>query len=163
MAKKKTKTPSKRLRASKKVTVLPEAPQEEIKLKKTKIRVVGIGEGGSSIVSGIASHMKKATFWAANTNKQALRQVGRNVSRFSFGESFTRGLGTGMNPAVGEQAALAEEDKIKKIFEGQDLCVIVACLGGGTGSGAAPIFAKIAKSAGCLTYVFFTLPFNFEG
>ncbi|MFH1894460.1 MAG: cell division protein FtsZ [Patescibacteria group bacterium] len=143
--------------------VLAEVSPEEIKLKRTKIRVVGIGEGGSSIVSGISSHMKRATFWAANTNKQALRELGRNVVRFQFGENFTRGLGTGMNPGTGEMAALAEKDKIKKIFEGQDLCVIVACLGGGSGSGAAPIFAKIAKSAGCLTYGIFTLPFNFEG
>ncbi|MFH1401729.1 MAG: cell division protein FtsZ [Parcubacteria group bacterium] len=155
MAKKKTKT--------KKTAVLPEAPKEEIKLKRTKIRVVGIGEGGNSIVSGIASHVKKATFLAANTNKQSLKGAGRNVARFQFGESFTRGLGTGMNSNIGEMAALAEKDKIKKIFAGQDLCVIVACLGGGTGSGAAPIFAKIAKSTGCLTYGIFTLPFNFEG
>ncbi len=171
MAKKKIKTKPRRLKGSglrpkaseKSAAVLPEAPQEEIKLKKTKIRVVGIGEGGSSIVAGIASRIKKATFWVANTNKQALRDVGRNISRLQFGENFTRGLGTGMNPGLGEMAALVEKDKIKKIFEGQDLCVIVACLGGGTGSGAGPIFAKIAKSAGCLTYGIFTLPFNFEG
>jgi cell division protein FtsZ len=155
MIKKKIKT--------KKVTILPEVPQEEIKLKRTKIRVIGIGEGGSSIVSEIASRIKKATFWAANTNHQALKEVNKNVTRFQFGESLTRGLGTGMNPEIGQLAALAEKDKIKKIFLGQDLCVIVACLGGGTGSGAGPIFAKIARSTGCLTYGIFTMPFSFEG
>jgi cell division protein FtsZ len=147
----------------KKEIVKPEGGQEEIKLKRTKIRVVGIGEGGCSIVSGIASKMTKATFLAANTNKQALRESGRNVARFQFGESLTRGLGTGMNPETGEQAAFLEKDKIKKIFEGQDLCIIVACLGGGTGSGACSVFARIARSAGCLTYGIFTLPFSFEG
>ena len=155
MAKKKKKV--------KKEVIAPGAPSEDIRLKKTKIRVVGIGEGGCSIVSGIASRVKKATFWAANTNSQSLKAVSSNVARFQFGESITRGLGTGMNPVAGEQAALTEKDKIRKIFEGQDLCVIIACLGGGTGSGAAPIFAKIAKNAGCLTYGIFTLPFNFEG
>jgi cell division protein FtsZ len=136
---------------------------EEIKLKRTKIKVVGVGEGGCSIISGIASQISKATFLAANTNKQALKAVGKNVARFQFGENLTRGLGTGMNPEIGEQAALLERDKIRRIFDGQDLCVIVACLGGGTGSGAASVFARVAKSAGCLTYGIFTLPFNFEG
>ncbi|MFH1036763.1 MAG: hypothetical protein V1756_01690, partial [Patescibacteria group bacterium] len=73
------------------------SPTEEIKLKRTKIRVIGIGEGGSSIVSEIASRVKKASFVAANTNVKALREVRRNVLRFPFGEAFTHGLGTGMN------------------------------------------------------------------
>ena len=68
-----------------------------------------------------------------------------------------------MNPELGESAAQSEKEKIKKILEGQDLLVIVACLGGGVGSGAAPIFAKISKSSGNLTYGIFTLPFEFEG
>ncbi|MFH1036440.1 MAG: cell division protein FtsZ, partial [Patescibacteria group bacterium] len=111
----------------------------------------------------IASRVKKASFVAANTNVKALREVRRNVLRFPFGEAFTHGLGTGMNVELGENAAIAEKGKIKKLFEDQDLCIIVACLGGGTGSGSAPIFAKIAKSTGCLTYGIFTLPFEFEG
>ncbi len=68
-----------------------------------------------------------------------------------------------MNIELGEQAALEEKDKVKKAFEGQDLCIIISCLGGGTGSGATPILAKAARRMGCLTYGIFTLPFKFEG
>jgi len=136
---------------------LPEA------VKKTKIRVVGIGGGAGNIISEIAAKVEKATFLAANTDPKSLKAVSRKVSRFQFGQSLTRGLGTGMNPELGREAAISEKDKIKKLLENQDLCIIVACLGGGTGSGAAPIFAKISKSLGNLTYGIFTLPFKFEG
>lgn len=132
-------------------------------VKKTKIRVIGIGGGAGNIISEIASKMEKATFVAANTDPKALKTVSRKVTRFQFGQGLTHGLGTGMNPELGREAALQEKDKIKKLMEGQDLCVLVACLGGGTGSGAAPIFAKISKSLGNLTYGIFTLPFKFEG
>ncbi|MDD5145250.1 MAG: cell division protein FtsZ [Candidatus Pacebacteria bacterium] len=142
---------------------MPEVKNEEPKVKATKIRVVGIGGGGSSIVSEIASRITKASFVAANTDSKALKEVNKNVIRFQFGEDLTRGLGTGMNPEIGETAALNEKDKIKNLFEGQDLSIIVACLGSGTGSGAAPIFAKISKNLGNLTYGIFTLPFAFEG
>src|SRR4030042_749019 len=141
----------------KQLPVVPEA------VKKTKIRVIGIGGGAGNIVSEIASRIEKATFVAANTDPKALRTVRRKVTRFQFGQSLTHGLGTGMNPDLGREAALDEKDKIKKLLEGQDLCIIIACLGGGTGSGAAPIFAKISKSLGNLTYGIFTLPFKFEG
>ncbi len=115
------------------------------------------------MISGIASRIGKASFVAANTNFKSLKEINRNVAPFLFGEAVTHGLGTGMNPELGQTAALTDKDKIKKMCEGQDLCVIVACLGGGTGSGAAPVIAKIAKNMGCLTYGIFTLPFNFEG
>jgi cell division protein FtsZ len=133
------------------------------KIKKTKIRVIGIGGGGGTIVSEIASRMPKASFLVANTDRQALKTAGRKVTHFQFGQSLTQGLGTGMNAELGKEAALNEKDKIKKLLEGQDLCIIIACLGGGAGSGAAPIFAKISKSLGNLTYGIFTLPFKFEG
>ncbi len=132
-------------------------------IKKTKIRVIGIGGGGGSIVSELASKMKKASFVVANTDLQALKTTGRKVGRFHFGQSFTHGLGTGMNADLGKEAAQNEKDKIKKLLEGQDLCILVVSLGGGTGSGAAPVFAKIAKALGNLTYGIFTLPFKFEG
>lgn len=133
------------------------------KIRKTRIRVIGIGGGGGTIVSEIASKMLKASFVVANTDSQALRGASRKAIRFHFGQSLTRGLGTGMNPEIGLQAALNEKDKIKKLLEGQDLCILVACLGGGTGSGAIPVFAKEAKKLGNLTYGIFTLPFKFEG
>lgn len=124
---------------------------------------MGVGGGGGNIVSEIADRVKKSSFVVANTDAAALRHASKNVSVFQFGENFTRGLGTGMDPRVAEEAATQEKEKIKKIMEGQDLVIIVASLGGGAGSGAAPIFAQISKSLGNLTYGIFTLPFEFEG
>lgn len=132
-------------------------------LKRTKIRVVGIGGGGGNIVSELAQKVGRATFVAANTDLQALKQVSRKVERFPFGQSLTRGLGTGMNPGLAEAAAQNEKERIKKIFQGQDLVILIACLGGGTGSGAAALFAKASQGLGNLTYGIFTLPFQFEG
>ena len=132
-------------------------------IKRTKIRVIGIGGGGGNIVSELAQGVKRASFLAANTDLQALKEISRKVERFPFGQSFTHGLGTGMNPELAEIAGQNEQERIKKILQGQDLVILIACLGGGTGSGAAPLFAKISKSLGNLTYGIFTLPFKFEG
>jgi len=135
----------------------------ELPVSKTKIKVIGIGGGGSSIISEMAPKIKKANFVAANTDLQALKEVGKRAIHFQFGQRLTQGLGTGMNPELGEQAAQDAKEKIKKIIEGQDLCILVSCLGGGTGSGAAPVFAKISKKLGNITFGIFTLPFEFEG
>lgn len=135
---------------------------QDITVRQTKVRVIGIGGGGGSIISEIVSRIKKADFVAANTDLRALKAV-RKAKRFQFGQSLTQGLGTGMNIEVGEMAAQNEKDKIKKLFEDQDLCIIIASLGGGTGSGSTPFFAKISKNLPCLTYGIFTLPFKFEG
>jgi cell division protein FtsZ len=132
-------------------------------VKKTKIRMIGIGGGAGTIVSEIAARLPKATFVVANTDLKSLKTTSRKAVRFHFGQSLTRGLGTGMDAEIGRQAALADKEKIKKLFEGQDLCIFVVCLGGGTGSGAAPVFAKIAKDMNKLTFGIFTLPFKFEG
>jgi cell division protein FtsZ len=132
-------------------------------IKKTKIRIIGIGGGGGNIVSEIADKVKKSSFWIANTDFQALRYAPKSVTTFQFGENLTHGLGTGMDSRIAEEAANEEKDKIKKMMEGQDLVIIVSALGGGTGSGAAPVFAQISKSLGNLTYGIFTLPFAFEG
>ncbi len=132
-------------------------------LHKTKIRVIGIGGGGGFIVSEIASRIKKASFVVANTDIQALKKIDKRVKIFQFGQNFTFGLGTGMNSELGKIAAKEEKEKIKKLLENQDLCILVACLGGGTGSGAAPIFAKTSRDLGNITYGIFTLPFKFEG
>jgi len=132
-------------------------------LYRTKVRVIGIGGGGGTIVSEIAPRIKRASFVAANTDTRALKQTGKRIKKFHFGQELTCGLGTGMNVELGEMAAQQEKDKIKSLFEGQDLCIIIASLGGGTGSGAAPAFAKISKRMNCLTFGIFTLPFRFEG
>ncbi len=155
MAKPKTR---KRIKPRRKV----KPPVSDPTIHKTKIRVIGIGGGGGSIVSEIVSRIKRADFVVANTDARALRGI-KKVKRFQFGQDLTHGLGTGMNTEVGELAAQNEKERIEKLFEGQDLCIIVICLGGGTGSGAGPIFAKISKKLNCLTYGIFTMPFRFEG
>lgn len=141
----------------------PTNPPIDLTIHKTKIRVIGIGGGGGTIVSEIAARIKKADFYVANTDVQALNKSSSGAKRFQFGQSLTKGLGTGMNPELGEAAAQADKEKIKKLLEGQDLCVIISCLGGGTSSGATPVFANISKGLGNITYGIFTLPFRFEG
>ncbi len=148
---------------SKKTTQKSLPKTEVIPARKTKIKVIGIGGGASNIVSEIASKIKKATFVVANTDSQALRVANRKAQRFQFGQNITRGLGTGMVVEKGELAAQQDREKIKKILEGQDLSIIIACLGGGTSSGAAPIFSQISKNLGNITLGIFTLPFSFEG
>jgi cell division protein FtsZ len=158
------KKPKKKLRKPLAKAPVKEGGGEKVStLKRTKIRVIGIGGGGGNIVSELAQVVKRASFFAANTDLQALREISRKVERFPFGQSFTRGLGTGMNLGLAETAGQSERERIKKILQGQDLVILIACLGGGTGSGAAPIFAKISRSLGNLTYGIFTLPFKFEG
>ena len=151
----------KKLKKVIKKSSLPKIKIEPI--KKTKIRVIGIGGGGSSIVSDLSTKVKKASFVAANTDAQALKGTPHKTLRFQFGQNLTQGLGTGMNSELAMVAAQNEKEKIKKLLTGQDLCIFVACLGGGTGSGAAPIFAKISRNLGNISYGIFTLPFKFEG
>ena len=132
-------------------------------IQRTRIRVIGIGGGGGNIVSEIASRVSRVDFVAANTDLQAIRELPRNVKGLSFGQDLTHGLGCGMNPAVGEEAAKTEKEKIEKLFEGQDITILISSLGGGTGSGAAPVFADVAKEYKNLTIGIFTMPFPFEG
>ena len=129
----------------------------------TKIRIIGIGGGGCSIVKEISINIKRVSFVAANTDKRALKEIRGKVRPFQFGEKVTGGFGTGMNSELGREAANIEKEKIKKLMEGQDMCIFVSCLGGGTGAGAVPVFAKIAKEMGVIAYGIFTLPFKFEG
>jgi len=137
--------------------------KDEQPIKKIKIRLIGIGGGGGSIVSEIAQKVKGASFYAANTDIKALNALPKTVKKFQFGGALTDGLGTGMNPNIGEEAARNERDRIKEILEGQDFVILISCLGGGLGSGAAPIFARLSKNLKNLTYGIFTLPFKFEG
>ena len=135
----------------------------ESTIHRTKIKVIGIGGGGGSIVSEIATKIKKIDFLVVNVDLQALKQAPRETKRFQFGEELTHGLGCGMNPELGKQAAENCREKIKKELENSDFCIFVACLGGGTGSGASPVFAEIAKSLKKKSFGIFTLPFKFEG
>ncbi|MBM3257837.1 MAG: hypothetical protein FJZ05_01280, partial [Candidatus Nealsonbacteria bacterium] len=138
-------------------------PGKEEKIKKTKIRVIGIGGGGGNIVSEISSKIAKASFVVANTDTKSLKGSSRRVAKFQFGQNLTHGLGTGMNAELGKEAALSEKERIKKLLEDNDLCILVASLGGGTGSGAVSTFARLSKNLGNLTFGIFTLPFKFEG
>jgi len=137
--------------------------KEKILSKKIKMQVIGIGGGAGNIISEIAPKLKKVKFLAVNTDSQALKKIARGVEKFQFGQDLTQGLGTGMNPELGEKAAEAETEKIKKIFKDKDFSILISCLGGGTGSGASPIFAKIANDLKNYSLGIFTLPFLFEG
>lgn len=136
-------------------------------VRKVNVKIIGIGGGGNSIVSEIAPRIKKerVKFVVANTDLQALTKLGASskVKRFQLGETLTGGLGTGMDVELGMKAALQQTERIKELLKEADLCIIIACLGGGTGSGAAPVFAKISRKIGNITYGIFTLPFKFEG
>ena len=161
VARKVVKKPIKK-KVSKKVVKDPNDSIAQNTVHKTKVRVIGIGGGGGTIVSEIISRMKKADFVVANTDAKALRLI-KKAKRFQFGVNVTKGLGTGMNVEIGEEAALEDKEKIEKLFDGQDVCIVVSSLGGGAGSGASPIFAKLSKNTKCLTYGIFTMPFEFEG
>lgn len=139
------------------------AKKSSLDFYKTKIRIIGIGGGGCSIISEIAANLKKVDFVAANTDFYALKELPGNIKCFQFGQALTHGLGAGMQPEIGAEAARLEKDKIKKLLEGYDFCIFVSTLGGGTGSGAAPVFAKIGRELKSITYGIFTLPFSFEG
>ena len=158
MAKKTKKI--KKVKQNKKADPKSIAPET---VHKTKIRVIGIGGGGCSIVSGVAPHIKKVDFFAANTDIQALKEIGKKTKIFQFGQNLTRGLGCGMDPKIGKNAAHEAEQKIANLFKNVDLAILVSCLGGGTGSGATPEFARIAKDLGVMTFGIFTMPFKFEG
>jgi len=160
--KKPTKRITKVIKANKKRRIKKNHISES-DFHRTKIRLIGIGGGGGSIVSELALKMNKLDFVVANTDVQALKKMPKKVKRFQFGQDLTNGFGAGMNPEIGRMAAENKKEEIKKLFEGQDVCILVASLGGGTGSGALPVFSKISKSLDCITYGIFTLPFEFEG
>src|SRR3989338_229707 len=145
------------------VTRAASKPQESEDVPRTKIRIIGVGGGGGNIVSEIAKLVARIDFVGANTDLQALKTLSKNVKRFSFGEESTHGLGCGMDATVGEAAARADRDRIKKMMEGQDICILAASLGGGAGSGATPVFAEVSRELRNLTLGIFCMPFSFEG
>lgn len=128
-----------------------------------KILVVGVGGGGCNAVNRmIASGLKSASFVAANTDKQALMLSKANV-QIQLGEKLTKGLGAGADPEIGRKAAEESKAQISERLRGTDLVFITAGMGGGTGTGAAPVIASIAKEMGILTIAVVTKPFAFEG
>ncbi|KAF7815900.1 cell division protein FtsZ-like protein 1, chloroplastic-like [Senna tora] len=128
-----------------------------------KIKVVGVGGGGNNAVNRmIGSGLQGVDFYAINTDAQALLHSAAE-NPLKIGELLTRGLGTGGNPLLGEQAAEESKEAIANALKGSDLVFITAGMGGGTGSGAAPVVARISKEAGYLTVGVVTYPFSFEG
>ena len=128
-----------------------------------KIKVVGVGGGGGNAVNRmIASEVTGVEFWSINTDAQALAQNSA-PRRLQMGQKLTRGLGAGGNPAIGQKAAEESRDEIAQALENADLVFITAGMGGGTGTGAAPIVAEVAKEMGSLTVGVVTRPFTFEG
>jgi len=133
------------------------APQSAV------IKVVGIGGGGGNAVEHMmAASIEGVEFICANTDAQALKNSSANTI-IQLGETMTRGLGAGANPEVGRRSAEEDQDRIRTALTGADMVFLTAGMGGGTGTGAAPIFAQIAKEMGILTVAVTTKPFSFEG
>jgi cell division protein FtsZ len=127
------------------------------------IKVVGIGGGGGNAVNTmIASGLPGVEFVTANTDLQALRASLAPI-KVQLGERLTKGLGAGANPDVGREAALEDAERIREVLAGADMVFITAGMGGGTGTGGAPVVARIAKELGALTVGVVTKPFQFEG
>jgi len=127
------------------------------------IKVIGVGGGGNNAVNRmIESGLQGVQFISVNTEDQVL-EVSKADVKIQIGEKLTRGLGAGANPQVGEQAALESKEEIVKALQGADMVFVTAGMGGGTGTGAAPIVAECAKEMGALTVAVVTKPFSFEG
>jgi cell division protein FtsZ len=131
--------------------------------KMANIKVVGVGGGGSNAVGRmVASRMSGVEFIVVNTDSQALRHS-PTESKVQIGEKLTKGLGAGANPEIGRKAAIEDTERLLQIMQGADMIFITAGMGGGTGGGAAPIIANLAKEMEILTVGVVTKPFIFEG
>ena len=136
--------------------------EEEARLG-TRIKVIGVGGGGCNAVARmVAEGLEGVEFYAMNTDLQALSAC--NVpNKLQLGAKMTKGLGAGSNPEVGRQAALENTDHIVEVLQGADMVFVTAGLGGGTGTGAAPVIASLSKELDALTVAVVTKPFGFEG
>ncbi len=128
-----------------------------------KIKVIGVGGGGGSAINRMVnSGIKGVDFLAVNTDIQALH-YNKAGEKIHIGKTVTRGLGAGMNPDLGKAAAEESENEIREALKGCDMVFITCGMGGGTGSGASPVVAKISRELGALTVAVVTKPFGFEG
>ncbi|KAK9813054.1 hypothetical protein WJX72_008181 [[Myrmecia] bisecta] len=132
---------------------------------KAKIKVIGVGGGGSNAVNRmLQSDLRGVEFWVVNTDSQALASSPVSArNKLQIGEKLTRGLGAGGNPAIGTKAANESKSALEAALQGTDMVFVTAGMGGGTGSGAAPVVAQAAKALGILTVAIVTTPFSFEG
>ncbi|MGO4503915.1 MULTISPECIES: cell division protein FtsZ [unclassified Dyella] len=127
------------------------------------IKVIGVGGGGGNAVAHMLNaNIEGVEFVVANTDSQAMKSCGSRT-HLQLGANVTKGLGAGANPEVGRQAALEDRERIEEMLEGADMVFITAGMGGGTGTGAAPVVAQLAKEKGILTVAVVTKPFPFEG
>jgi len=137
--------------------------REILPSQNAKIEVIGVGGGGSNAVNRmINSDLEGVSFRVLNTDAQALLQSSAE-RRVQLGQNLTRGLGAGGNPSIGQKAAEESKEELQQALEGSDLVFIAAGMGGGTGTGAAPVVAEVAKQSGALTVGIVTKPFSFEG
>lgn len=131
--------------------------------QKPVIKVIGVGGGGGNALNRmIKNDVKGVSFVAVNTDAQVLK-ISQADERIQIGKKLTRGLGAGAKSEVGEEAALESIDELEEMLEGTDMVFITTGMGGGTGTGAAPVIAKLAKDMGILTVAIVTKPFSFEG
>lgn len=136
---------------------------QEVRGQKARIKVIGVGgAGGNAINNMIASNLHGVEFVAINTDMQAL-ETSLAAVKLQIGDNLTRGLGAGSNPQIGKEAALEDRSAIAESLEGSDMVFITAGMGGGTGTGAGPVIAGIAKELGAITVAVITRPFFYEG
>ena len=137
---------------------------QEVRQEGAVITAVGVGGGGSNMINYLAgtNPHKSIKLVATNTDIQHLETTSANI-KMKLGEKLTKGLGAGMQPDVGEKAALETYEELKAVLSGSDIVFISAGLGGGTGTGAAPVVAKAAREVGALTISVVTKPFKWEG
>jgi cell division protein FtsZ len=137
--------------------------QDEMFSAKPVLKVIGVGGGGGNAVNRmIENDVRGVEYVAINTDCQVLR-LSKAENRIQIGRQITKGLGAGANPEVGRRAAEESEAEIRDVIKDADMVFITAGMGGGTGTGAAPVIAKYAKETGCLTVGIVTKPFGFEG
>src|SRR3954451_11209629 len=138
--------------------IIDEAPDDG-----AVIKVIGVGGcGGNAVEHMIARGLSGVEFITANTDAQALKRSTANL-QLQLGSSLTRGLGAGARPEIGRDAAMEDRERIAEMIDGADMLFITAGMGGGTGTGAAPVVAQVAKERGILTVAVVTRPFKFEG
>jgi cell division protein FtsZ len=136
---------------------------DENKNLAAKVKIIGIGGGGNNALNTMISYqLSGVDFIAANTDAQALAANMAPI-KLQLGSNLTKGLGAGANPEIGRKAALEDVDKIREVLKGADMVFITAGLGGGTGTGGAPVIAEAAREVGALTVAIVTKPFHFEG
>eukprot|EP01018_Ginkgo_biloba_P012495 Gb_29948 [translate_table: standard] len=158
-------TNSTKKESSNNVTVPWENSSPSAHSNEAKIKVIGVGGGGSNAVNRmIESEMKGVEFWIVNTDVQAMKMSPvYPENRLQIGQELTRGLGAGGNPEIGMNAAKESKSSVEEAVSGADMVFVTAGMGGGTGTGGAPVIAGVAKSLGILTVGIVTTPFSFEG